>query len=104
MKKILFLLIFVGIPLHDCLAGAQRNPRDTSVRRKPVSGNAVKQTPSAPKDTAGYRNPVYENGIKSAEYQNRGAEDRRNPHSNDPNAVPVKSVPEKKVLPPDPIK
>ena len=51
-----------------------------------------------------YNNRVYENGIKGAEYQNRGAEDRRNESPSDPNAIPNKQVPAKEVLPPKTVK
>jgi hypothetical protein len=51
-----------------------------------------------------YNNRIYENGIKGAEYQNRGAEDRRNVDPANPNAIPNKQVPAKEVLPPDTVK
>lgn len=54
----------------------------------PVTG------PILQRDTLGYNNRIYREGIKNAEYQNRGAEDRRNPNSGDPNAMPNKQVPD----------
>jgi hypothetical protein len=51
-----------------------------------------------------YNNRIYENGIKGAEYQNRGAEDRRNANPADPNAIPNKQVPAREVLPPQTVK
>lgn len=65
----------------------------------PVTG------PQRISDTPGiYNNKVYENGIKGAEYQNRGAEDRRDPTSADPKATPNKQVPAKEVLAPPTVK
>lgn len=88
-------------------AAAQHDPKmvqDTSRawRRNPQPPATPQDRPPASwlkTDTAVYNNDLYWKGIRSAEYQNRGAEDRRNPLSTDPNAIPNKQVPYRPVLP-----
>lgn len=92
MKKLFLALCFICASAN--FASAQNHTpgsRDTQAvnRRIPVKEHVNNR------DTARYDNPVYRNGIRQAEYQNRGAEDRRNPHSADPNAIPNKRVPER---------
>jgi hypothetical protein len=113
MKKIasaFWCVLLISIVFH---AQAQNSPKtvvDTSKAWKkkyqpvvipdpPVTGPILKA------DSQGlYNNRIYENGIKGAEYQNRGAEDRRNVNPAEPNAIPNKQVPAKEVLPPETVK
>jgi hypothetical protein len=113
MKKradILWTILLISIALH---AEAQNSPKtvlDTSKAWKkkyqpvvipdpPVTGPILRTDSQSL-----YNNRIYENGIKGAEYQNRGAEDRRNINPANPNAIPNKQVPAKEVLPPDTVK
>lgn len=113
MKKIVTVLLGFAFIVYAHDAQAQNSPKhqvDTSKAWKkryqpvvvpdpPVTGPLQKT------DTQGvYNNRIYENGIKSAEYQNRGAEDRRNINTADPNAIPNKQVPANEVLPPKTVK
>ena len=113
MKKrasLIWTVLLISMTLE---AAAQNSPKtvvDTSKGWKkkyqpvvipdpPVTGPVIRT------DTQGlYNNRIYENGIKGAEYQNRGAEDRRNVNPAEPNAIPNKQVPAKEVLPPDTVK
>lgn len=92
MKKLFFTLCFIYASAN--FASAQSHTpgsRDTQA----VNHRVSVREPANDRDTVRYDNPVYRNGIRQAEYQNRGAEDRRNPHSADPNAIPNKRVPDK---------
>ncbi len=112
MKRIIIIL-FVTVFAVMHTVSAQNSPKrhqDTSKAWKrnhqtrvipdpPVTGPLQKT------DTHRvYINPVYDSGIKRAEYQNRGAEDRRNLNPGEPNAIPNKQVPVKEVLPPKTVK
>lgn len=113
MKKIAGILWSILLISIVSEAAAQNSPKtiqDTSKawKRKyqpvvipdpPVTGPILRS------DSQGiYNNRIYQNGIKGAEYQNRGAEDRRNVNTADPNAIPNRQVPAKEVLPPKTVK
>ena len=113
MKKIAGILWSIFLISIVSEAAAQNSPKtiqDTSKawKRKyqpvvipdpPVTGPILRS------DSQGiYNNRIYQNGIKGAEYQNRGAEDRRNVNTADPNAIPNRQVPAKEVLPPKTVK
>lgn len=113
MKKradILWCILLISIALH---AEAQNSPKtvlDTSKAWKkkyqpvvipdpPVTGPMLRTDSEKL-----YNNRIYQNGIKGAEYQNRGAEDRRNVNPAAPDAIPNKQVPAKEVLSPKTVK
>lgn len=113
MKKlasIVWSVVLIAIAFHATAQNSPKTVQDTSKawKRKyqpvvipdpPVTGPILRT------DSQGiYNNRIYENGIKGAEYQNRGAEDRRNVNTADPNAIPNKQVPAKEVLPPKTVK
>ena len=113
MKKIIILLLSLAGTGIASVATAQNSPKtqqDTSKAWKqkyePVAVPDPAVTgPQRTTDTSGvYNNRVYQNGIRSAEYQNRGAEDRRDATSSDPKAIPNQQVPAKEVLPPKTVK
>ncbi|WP_118973082.1 hypothetical protein [Taibaiella koreensis] len=86
MKRIVLLLGLMWISV----ASMAQTGKDTA--------RNLKYEPASPllgPDSGAYNNQIYRNSIKNAEYQNRGAEDRRNPNSADPNAQPNKQVPAK---------
>lgn len=92
--KALQLLLILCLPLTAAFAG--NNDQDTL--RKPASPVITKPAKAAAQpDTGAYDNPLYRNAIRHAEYQNRGAEDRRNPDSGDPKAIPDKRVPDETI-------
>jgi hypothetical protein len=112
MKKIASILtaLLISIILPAAAQNSPKTMQDTSKawKRKyqpivipdpPVTGPILRT------DSPGsYNNRIYNNGIKGAEYQNRGAEDRRNVNPAEPNAIPNKQVPAKEVLPPKTVK
>jgi hypothetical protein len=110
IASILWSVILISIALEVTAQNSPKTVQDTSKawKRKyqpvvipdpPVTGPIMRT------DSPGsYNNPIYQNGIKGAEYQNRGAEDRRNVNTADPNAIPNKQVPAKEVLPPKTVK
>lgn len=112
MKKIAGILsvLFISIILQAAAQNSPKTVQDTSKAWKkkyqpviipdpPVTGPVLRT------DSQGsYNNRIYNNGIKGADYQNRGAEDRRNVNPADPNAIPNKQVPAKEVLPPKTVK
>lgn len=86
MKRIILLCAGVSIGF----AAFSRQVKDTA--------KILKYAPVAPlhgADSGAYNNRIYRNSLKKAEYQNRGAEDRRNPNSADPNAIPDRRMPYK---------
>lgn len=91
MSKALQLLLIFCLPLAAVFAG---NGYQDSLRK---SVSPVITRPGRSPDTGAYDNPLYRNAIKHAEYQNRGAEDRRNPDSGDPKAIPDKRVPDETI-------
>jgi hypothetical protein len=110
MVSILWSVFLISIVFQAMAQNSPKTVQDTSKawKRKyqpvvipdpPVTGPILRT------DSQGiYNNRIYQNGIKGAEYQNRGAEDRRNVNTADPNAIPNKQVPAKEVLPPQTVK
>ena len=112
MKKIIVILLGMTFAVAT-ISSAQNSPKrqqDTSkawkrnYQTKVIPDPAVTGPLRKTDSTRVYINPIYDSGIKRAEYQNRGAEDRRNLNPGEPNAIPNKQVPAKEVLPPKTVK
>jgi hypothetical protein len=113
MKKVIVILLGMIFATAAHISSAQNSPKrqqDTSkawkrtYQTKVIPDPAVTGPLQKTDTTRVYINPIYDSGIRRAEYQNRGAEDRRNLNPGEPNAIPNKQVPAKEVLPPKTVK